>query len=190
MNTTTITNGSSPYTTTSSQCSVTVPTSLSHKERPYDFLPVPIRDSNESEWLRNKFHAGHSDFFDLITVHGFQVHSVLFYFRSQCHFALLFHRTGLIVGFLQLNGTSCLWTFPSVSACCPDIQAYRIKRCSASLYCTADLTATFCGNIIMRIRLSLTVSVFRRNITESPKHTCRSIPLHIYSTYAHPKHAD
>lgn len=107
-----------------------------------------------------------------------------------CNFALLFHRTGLIVGFLRLNGTSCLWTFPSVSVCCPDIQAYRIKQCSASLYYTADLTATFCGNIIMRIRLSLTVSVFQRNITAPLKHTYGSIPLHIYLTYAHPKHAD
>lgn len=185
-----ITNGSSPYTITSSQYSATVPTSLSHKTRPYDFLPVPIRDSNESEWLRNKFRAGHSDFLDPITVHGFQVHSVLFYFRTQCHFALLFHRTGLIVGFLRLNGTNGLWTVPSVSVCCPDIQAYRIRQCSAPLYFATDLTATFCGNIIMRIRLSLTVSVFRRNIAETPKNIHGSIPPYMHSTYTHPKHVD
>lgn len=183
MNTIIITNGSSPYTITSSQYSATVPTSLSHKERPYDFLPVP-KGKYRAGQVSCKFHAtafsaSHSDLYSNTPLQ-----------RNLCQFALLFHRTGLIVGFLRLNGISCLWTFPSVSVCCPDIQAYRIKRCSASLYCTADLTATFCGNIIMRIRLSLTVSVFQRNITATPKHTCRSIPLHIYLTYAHPKHAD
>lgn len=188
MNTTIITNGSSPYTITSSQYSATVPTSLSHKERPYDFLPVP-KGKYRAGQVSCKFHA---TAFRLVIQILFAICPLPnnFLQRNLCQFALLFHRTGLIDGFLHLNGTSCLWTFPSVSVCCPDIQAYRIKQCSASLYYTADLTATFCGNIIMRIRLSLTVSVFRRNITESPKHTYRSIPLHIYLTYAHPKHAD
>lgn len=112
--------------------------------------------------ITNSVRAGHSDFLDPITAHGFQVHSVLFHIRSQCQFALLAHRTGLIDTFPYLNGINGLWTIPSVSVCCPDIQAYRIRQCSAPLYFATDLTATFCGNIIMRIRLPLTVSVFPR----------------------------
>lgn len=197
MNTTIITNGSSPYTITSSQYSATVPTSPSHKERPHDFLPVCYRAPTVLKtivastncgriWLSVDF-THHSDLSMVTWIKSPFHHSSN---RNQCHFALLSHRTGLIHGFLRVNGTNGLLDVPSVSACCPDTQACRIKRCSASLYYTTDLTATFCGNIIMRIRLSLTVSVFQRNITESPKHTCRSIPLHMYSTYAHPKHAD
>ena len=92
-------------------------------------------------------------------------------FINRCRFALLGHRTGLIARFLWFNGKAVCWTFLTVSVCCPDIQAFQIKRFSEPLYCTADLTVAFYGSIIMRLRLPLTVSVFpvsRYRLSEVP----------------------
>ena len=69
----------------------------------------------------------------------------------------------LLSDFSDSTAQTVYGRFQLCSACCPDTQAYWIRRFSEPLYYTADLTATFCGNIIMRIRLPLTVSVFPDN---------------------------
>lgn len=123
-------------------------------------------------------------------LHGFQVHSIIPHKQKSMPLCATFTPNRSYSRISPCQRHKWFMDVPSVSACCPDTQAYRIKRCSASLYYTTDLTATFYGNIIMRIRLSLSVSDFQRNIAESLMHISESIPSDTYTTCTHPKHGD
>lgn len=119
--------------------------------------------------VTDSFHACHPEQLHLV----FKTNDHLLY---RCRFALLVHRTGLINAFLRFNGIVVYWTFLPVSVCCPDIQAFQIKRFSEPLYCTTDLTAAFYSDLIMRLRLLLTVSVLPECLATSPDVSARRYP--------------
>lgn len=99
-----------------------------------------------------------------------------------CQFALLARCSGLIGKFPYLNGINGFVDIPTVSICCPNIRAYRIKRPSGTLYCATDLTTTFCGNHIMRIRLLSTIWIFPVSRCRPSEALARKYPIwHVLS---------
>ena len=100
----------------------------------------------------------------------------------MCQFGLLARLTGLIHAFLRINDTTGLVEFRYLqSYTAPHIGVTIILHWS--VYYASDLTTAFYGNILMRLRLVLTVSVLIEHIAILYKPQCKSIPLHHNSPF-------